>query len=121
MNKQDITCIVCPIGCKILVRSDGNQCEIVDGNKCKRGIEYAQSEALDPKRVLTSSILVTSGDWPLVSVKTTRPVPKDKIPLVLNEIKNAVVKAPIFIGDILIRNIDGLNIDVIATKMVKRN
>ena len=83
-------------------------------------MEYAQLEALDPRRVLTSSILVLSGDWPLVSVKTTKPIPKEKIPFVLDEIKNMVINAPVNIGDILIENVCNLAIDVIATKNVKR-
>ena len=121
MNKKEITCIVCPIGCKIIVESDGKQCKIVDGNKCKQGVEYAQLEALDPRRVLTSSILVVSGEWPLVSVKTTKPVPKDRLSFVLKEIKEAMVEAPVLIGDVLIKNVCNLDIDVVATKMVNKS
>lgn len=120
MDEKTITCIVCPIGCKILVKSDGNSFEVVDGNKCKRGIEYARSEVLDPRRVLTSSILVMSGEWPLVSVKTTKPVPKDNIVLVLKEIQNASVDAPVGIGDVLIKNVCKLDLDVVATKIVNK-
>ena len=118
MKKNEITCIVCPIGCKIKVNIIGNHCEILDGNRCKRGIEYVQSEALDPRRILTSSILVLSGDWPLTSVKTTKPVPKNMIPLVLTEIKKTIREAPINIGDILLKNVCDLDIDVVATKKV---
>jgi CxxC motif-containing protein len=120
LNEKNITCIICPIGCKIKVRINERYCEIVDGNKCRKGVEYAQLEALDPRRVLTSSILVRSGDWPLVSVKTTKPIPKEKISLVLEEIKNMIINAPVSIGDILIENVCNLNIDVIATKNVER-
>ena len=121
MNKREITCIVCPLGCKIIVKTDGTNCEIVEGNKCKRGIEYAHSEALDPKRVLTSSILVMSGEWPLVSVKTTKPIPKDMLSQVLHEIKETVVKAPVSIGDVLINNVCNLGIDLVATKTVEKS
>jgi CxxC motif-containing protein len=121
MNKKKITCIVCPIGCKILVKTDGVNFELVDGNKCKMGIDYARSEALDPRRVLTSSILVKNGEWPLVSVKTTLPIPKDKIHAVLKEIKESEVISPVKLGQILIQNVAGTKIDVIATKSVKRN
>ena len=121
MNEKDITCIVCPIGCKIIVRFDERHCEIVHGNKCKQGIEYARLEALDPRRILTTSVLVMSGEWPLVSVKTTKPVPKDKIYIVLKEIKKVKVKAPVRIGDIIIENVGDLDIDVVATKMVNKS
>ena len=121
MNKKEITCIVCPLGCKIIVKSDGTHCEIVEGNKCKRGVEYAQSEALDPKRVLTSSILVISGEWPLVSVKTTKPIPKDTLSQVLHEIKETITEAPVNIGDVLISNVCNLGINVVATKIVEKS
>ena len=120
MNKKEITCIVCPIGCKILVKTDGTKCEILDGNKCKQGIEYARSEALDPRRVLTSSVLVLDGRWPLVSIKSTEPVPKDKVFQVLDEIKKAKVKPPVNLGQIIIKNVSNTGIDIIATKSIKK-
>jgi len=118
MNKKEITCIICPIGCKIIVNMNGTKIDVIDGYKCKRGIEYANSEALDPKRVLTSTILVKNGNWPLVSVKTKKPVPKEKIPSVLKEIKKMKLTAPIKSGQTLIKNVANTNIDVIATRSI---
>ena len=61
-SEKEITCIVCPIGCKILVRTDGILFELLDGNKCKKGIDYARNEALEPRRMLTSSVLVKNAN-----------------------------------------------------------
>jgi len=119
MDEKEITCIVCPIGCKIFVRMDGTNIKKIDGYKCKKGIEYTRSEVLDPRRVLTSSILVVNGEWPLVSVKTSKPVPKNKIFDVLGIIKNTKVKAPVEIGQVIIKNVAKTEIDIIATKSVK--
>ena len=119
-DDKKITCIVCPIGCKIQVKTDGKYFEICDGQKCKRGIEYARSEALDPRRMLTSSILVKNGKWPLVSVKSSKPVPKNKIFDVLKEIKKSSVKAPVNLGQIVIKNVSGTKIDIITTKSIKK-
>jgi CxxC motif-containing protein len=119
-EKKEITCIVCPIGCKILIDKKGNKVEITDGNKCKRGIDYAASEALDPRRVLTTSILVENGEWPLVSVKSSMPIPKDKIFDVLEEIKKVKIKAPVNLGNIIIKNVSNTGIDIISTKSIKR-
>jgi len=77
--ERNVTCIVCPIGCKILVKTDETKLEIVGGNKCERGIEYARNETLDPRRMLTTSVLVNEGELPLVSVKSTKPIPKEKL------------------------------------------
>ena len=118
---KEITCIVCPIGCKILVKTDGTQFEILDGNKCNKGIEYARNEALDPRRMLTTSILVENGNWPLVSVKSTQPVPKEKLFTVLQEIKKTTVQAPVRSGETILKNVSNTNIDIIATKTVVVN
>lgn len=119
-EEKQITCIVCPIGCNILVKKDGSTVKIVDGNKCKRGIEYARSEALDPRRMLTSSVLVVGGEWPLVSVKSSKPVPKKHVFLVLSEIKNAKIQAPVKLGQVLVKNVANSDIDIIATKTIKK-
>ena len=117
---KEITCIICPIGCKIFIKKDGSKVEIVDGNKCKRGIEYARNEALDPRRMLTSSVLVTGGEWPLVSVKSSKPIPKKHLFSALEEIKKAKINAPVKSGQTIIKNVEDTNIDIIATKTVKR-
>lgn len=120
MTKKEITCIVCPISCKIFVKSGGRKVDILDGNKCKRGIDYAINEALDPRRMLTTSILVENGEWPLVSVKSSQPVPKDKVFAILKELKSISVKAPIKSGKILIKNVVNTDINIVATKTVNK-
>jgi CxxC motif-containing protein len=119
-NEKKITCIVCPISCKILVKTDGTHLELVDGNKCKKGIEYATSEALDPRRMLTSLVFVKNGKWPLVSVKSSKPVPKNNIFTVLKEIRKTTVNAPVKSGQIIIKNVTNTNIDIIATKSIEK-
>ena len=119
-NQKKITCIICPIGCKIIVKTDGSSFEVLSGNKCKRGVEYARSEALDPRRMLTTSVFVNNGNWPLVSVKSSKPVPKEKIFSVLNEIKKTKIAAPVKAGQTIIKNVANTSIDIIATKIVKK-
>jgi len=118
-KRKEITCIVCPIGCKILIESDGKKFKLISGNRCKRGVDYARSEALNPERMLTSSILVENGIWPLVSVKSSKPIQKEMIFSVLKEIKRKKVAAPIQVGQILIRNVSGTSIDILATKSIE--
>lgn len=121
MASKKITCIVCPIGCKILVKIDGTSFEIVDGNKCKKGVEYARNEALDPRRMLTTSILVNDGEWPLVSVKSSKPVPKEQLFPILKEIKNITIDAPVKSGQTIIKNVANTGIDIVSTKSVKKH
>ncbi len=118
-SEKEVTCIICPIGCKILVRMDGSKLEVLRGYKCKKGIEYARNETLDPRRMLTTSVLVKNGDWPLVSVKSSQPIPKEKLFFVLQKIQKAAVNAPVTLGEIVIKNVADTGIDIIVTKTVQ--
>ena len=118
ITEKEITCIVCPIGCKILVRSEETRLDILKGNKCKKGVEYARNEVFDPRRMLTSSVLVKGGEWSLVSVKSTHPVPKEKIFPILQEIQKTTINAPVKSRQIIIKNVANTGIDIIATKTV---
>jgi CxxC motif-containing protein len=119
INEKKITCILCPIGCKILVKIKDGECRIIDGSKCKKGEEYAINEILNPKRILTTSILIENGVWPLVSVRSTDLIPKEKLFHVLKEIKKKKIQAPVKSGHIIIKNVAETGINIIATKSVK--
>lgn len=119
-EEKEITCIVCPIGCKILVEIDGKQIKNIDGNKCKRGIDYAEHEALSPRRMLTTSVFIDGGEWPLVSVKSSQLIPKEKVFEVLKEIKKTEVNAPIKSGQKILNNVANTGINIVATKTVKK-
>ena len=120
MDEQKITCIICPIGCKIFVKTNGKQITVTEGSRCKKGIHYAISEILDPRRMLTTSILVKGGEWPLVSVKSTRAIPKNKLFPILEQIKKTTINAPVISGQTIIRNVLNSGIDFVATKTIKK-
>lgn len=119
-SEKEITCIVCPIGCRIQVKTDGVHAQVLGGNKCQRGISYAENEVLSPKRVITTSVLVEGGRWPLASVKTAEAVPKEKIFSVMEEIRRTKVVAPVGTGDVIIRNVAETGVNVVATRTVER-
>ena len=52
---EKILCVVCPLGCKLLVNTEGESVS-VEGNKCSKGIDFAYSEIVEPKRNLATSI-----------------------------------------------------------------
>ncbi len=110
-----IRCIVCPTGCQIQAISKGSNIEF-EGYTCQRGLEYAQQEYFEPKRILTTTIRVENGFLPLIPVRTDKPILKEKLNKALNEIAKTQVKAPIKMGQILIENILGLGSNVIASR-----
>ena len=79
MEKRELTCIGCPLGCSITVTLNGKEVTSVTGNTCSRGAIYAKKEVTDPTRIVTSSVRVTGGTAPMVSVKTREDIPKSMI------------------------------------------
>ncbi|MEG0546672.1 MAG: DUF1667 domain-containing protein [Oscillospiraceae bacterium] len=119
MKKREMICVSCPIGCPITVVFD--DCEnitSISGNTCKRGDAYARAECTHPERMLTSTVKVEGGRLPVVSIKTSSPVPKERLFDCMKEVNKVDVKAPVKIGDVIIKDILGLGVDIVATNEV---
>lgn len=112
---KDFICIVCPRGCHIHV--DG---ENITGYTCQRGLAYVKQELVDPKRTITSTIKVEGGDLKVVPVKSDNVISKDLIFKAMDEINKAVITAPIKMHQVLIENICGSGVNIIAAKEVKK-
>ena len=117
--KHELTCIRCPIGCQLTVDVDGEDVSVT-GNSCPRGAEYGKKEVTAPTRIVTSSVRVTGGVLPLVSVKTASDIPKEKIMEVMAEIRQCSAAAPVRTGDVLLRDVAGTGADIVATRTVKQ-
>ena len=117
MEKQvkEFTCIRCPMGCQLHVEIENGAVTSVSGNNCKRGVEYARTEAIRPMRTVTSTVRATGGVRPVVAVKTVGDVPKDKIFEVMAAIRSLTAAAPVHIGDVLLKNVAGTDSDIVAT------
>lgn len=118
MEKRELTCIGCPLGCQVTVTMKNGEIKDVQGNTCPRGDKYAREEVTNPTRIVTSIVRVKGGNLPAVSVKTKDVIPKGKIFEILDEIKPVVVNAPVKIGDVIIPNVAGTGVDVVATKNI---
>lgn len=114
-EEKIITCITCPIGCDITVVGEGDEIISLTGNQCKRGIVYATNEFLHPVRILTTSVKIEGSDEPLIPVRSDKPVPQDMQMDMMAEIKSVVVKAPVNRYDIVIPDIMGTGINIVAT------
>lgn len=120
MAKRSLTCIICPLGCKIEVEMSDGKIFDIGGNACDRGLSYAKEECTSPKRVLTTLVRVKDGLLPVTSVKTTRPIPKALILQAQRELSSIVLEAPLNIGSVVMRNILDTGADVIVTRSVKK-
>ncbi|WP_238883431.1 DUF1667 domain-containing protein [Clostridium sp. YIM B02551] len=119
-EKRELTCIGCPMGCMLEVSLEDNKVVDVKGNTCMRGKVYAEKECTNPTRIVTSSVKVRNGEVGAVSVKTDADIPKDKIMECIEELKGVEVEAPINIGDIIVKNIAGTKVNIIATKGIAK-
>ncbi|MBR3231777.1 MAG: DUF1667 domain-containing protein [Lachnospiraceae bacterium] len=121
MKTVNLTCIGCPLGCQLEVMMDANgDIQLITGNTCPRGEKYARKEVTSPTRIVTSSVRVygSRNGERMVSVKTASDVPKGKIMEVIRDLAGVSVPCPVRIGDVLLRDIAGTGVDMIATKNV---
>ncbi|TCL72333.1 CxxC motif-containing protein [Hydrogenispora ethanolica] len=110
----EMTCIVCPVGCRMTVKVTGTAVEVT-GNGCRRGLEYARQEAIAPQRVLTAVVAVAGAEQPL-PVKTARPIPKEKLFAAMAEVKTLRPQPPIRIGQVLKEDLAGTGVALVAAK-----
>ena len=114
--EQTITCINCPVGCRMTVTlSDAGKFLSVTGNTCPRGAKYAQQECTLPERMVTAVIPVSGSEIPL-SVKTASPVPKSLISAIMEELSRVQVSLPVSIGQVVLPDVLGTGVDIIATR-----
>lgn len=116
MEKREMICIGCPMGCPLTVEMDGTEVVNVTRNTCKRGDVYAKKEVTNPTRIVTSTVKVEGGKVDMVSVKTKEDIPKGKIFDCVKALKGVSVKAPVRIGDIILANVADTGVDIVATK-----
>ena len=122
METREMTCICCPLGCSLTATKEANGEITVTGNTCPRGAEYAKTEWLDPRRVVTTTVVVTGqkeGEEAMVSVKTKEPIPKDSMKDCIRVLASVTLEAPVHIGDIVMKNVVGTGVDVVATKEIR--
>ena len=121
VEKRELTCIVCPLGCTLEVNMENNQIKDVKGNGCKRGISYAQAECTNPTRTLTTTMRVENGKYPLVPVKSEKEIPKHLMLACMKVINNTKATAPIQIGDVLVENILDTGVNIVASSNLTKN
>lgn len=120
MEKKELICIGCPMGCPLSVELNQGAVASVTGNTCPKGDAYARKEVTNPTRIVTSTVKVEGSARGFISVKTQEDIPKDKIFACMEEINKIRAKAPVAIGDVLLKNVAGTGVSVVATKAAER-
>ncbi len=115
---MEMICTVCPTGCTLTVEMENGLPSKVTGNLCKRGASYAVTECTNPVRTLTTTVRLCNGDRSLLPVRTTKPVPREKLREIVRVLNGISVSAPVAGGTILVTDILGTGADVVATRDV---
>ncbi|NLO44961.1 MAG: DUF1667 domain-containing protein [Clostridiales bacterium] len=110
----ELTCIVCPIGCRLKVDEKNNYA--VTGNACKRGEVYGKNEMQNPTRVLTTTVAIDFGMHSRCPVRTDGAIPKGKLFEAMDILKKVRIKSPVKCGEVILKDILHTGIDVIATR-----
>lgn len=114
MEEKKLICIGCPLGCELCAVLERGEVISVTGNTCKRGDAYARKELVSPERTVTSTVKMSDGR--MLPVRTKTDIPKAKVLECVRELKHVVVEAPVEMGQIIVQDIAGTNVPVIATK-----
>ena len=114
--KKEIICTVCPRGCRIEVEGEGEKVLSVAGYSCKRGLEYASAEFAHPVRILTTTVKMAGIGNDLLPVRSNQPVPKESLFDCMEVIRSVEVQLPVRRYDVIVPNICGTGVDIVATK-----
>lgn len=114
MSERELICIGCPMGCPIVVKMEDGKVVSVTGNTCPRGEAYARKEVTDPTRIVTTTVRVADGKVPMINVKTEHDISEDKIFDCIAALRGVTIKAPVHIGDIVLENVAGTGVNIVA-------
>lgn len=111
-------CTSCPLGCRLEVdATDGDVIE-VRGNSCKRGVRYGIQEHTDPRRAVSTTVWLHGGPCERLPVRAAEAVQKDEVRAFVDALQGLVVEAPVPFGAVLLSDVAGTGIDLIATREI---
>ena len=114
--RETVICIGCPLGCRVTVVQDkkGNVTGM-KGAECKQGEKYVLKELQNPVRTLTATVRTGDEDFPLLPVRTSRPVLKALLKPIMMKTARVKAKSPVKAGDVIVKNVLKTKADLIAT------
>ena len=114
--KRELICIGCPMGCQLTAEVENGVVTSVSGNTCPRGEAYAKKECVAPARTVTGTVAIEGAALPVLPVRTAGEVPK----ALVHEVARALRTVTAAIGDVVLQNVCGTGVDVVASKNVAR-
>lgn len=119
-SKHEYTCINCPLSCSLELSEQEGKVLEVTGQGCNVGRKYAEQEFTDARRVVTTTVAVQDGTLPLLPVRTVGPIPKRLVIEAARTLADVIVEAPVKVGEVVLKDILGTGVDVIASRDLQR-
>ncbi|MDR1953442.1 MAG: DUF1667 domain-containing protein [Clostridiales Family XIII bacterium] len=119
MSEREIVCTVCPRSCRVKAKETGGA-YVFEGYSCKRGLGHAQSEVENPMRMLTSAVPIARATVRMLPVISEATIPKAKLHDCLEALYKVRVDSPVAAGQVIVKDICGTGVDVIAARSMKR-
>jgi CxxC motif-containing protein len=114
--ERSLTCIECPTGCTVTVVVQNDKVVQLDGYGCRRGHDYAVAEVEHPERILTTTVPARGLSVRMLPVRTNRPIPRGSMAQAMDVIRMVTVTSPVNVGDVIVEDLLGLGVDVVATR-----
>lgn len=119
-ESESYTCIACPIGCPLELVHEGETIREVSGQSCNRGAKYAKQEFVDPRRTFSTTIPIEGALYARLPVKLDRPLPKARVMEAAARIHQLSARAPVRLGQVLLDDLLGEGVKVVASRTMRR-
>jgi len=117
---REFICVTCPVGCTIeAVINEGTLVE-TRGEACRRGVAFVEEELTAPKRMLTTTVRVRGGEFPLVPVRSTEPLSKGLVPDVVARLREVELSAPVGEHQVVLADVLGTGVDIVTSRALAR-
>lgn len=116
-----LTCTLCPEACRLEVsyNPEENKLIEVNGYGCERGRSYVEEEVTNPRRSVMTVVPVQEQKTQVVSLLTSRPVPREQVHEVYQKMKSLRPELPVSRGEVLVENVCETEADVVATRSLE--
>ncbi len=95
--QKNLTCTVCPMGCRLEISWEDGKITALRGNSCPRGERYAREECTLPRRTLTGTVRLEGGGW--LPVRSDRPLPRNRIAEGMALLRTLCLRPPVRMDD----------------------
>ena len=118
--EKELICVNCPVGCRLTVTIENDTVTEVTGNNCPRGKAYAETECIRPERILTTTVRIGNGLHRVLPVISEQALPLDRIMDAMEVIRHVQVQAPVQVGDVIVPDILGTGVNIVASRSMEQ-